>query len=225
MPTTNLPFDYDQITYPPTPWRLKGETVQSISLIDTDRARQFVPPELEIVQVLPGKTLGGVYLASYEAGSTLVYNELAIFCATTRYAGKKGFWISHIYVDEVHSLKSGPEMWGWPKEMAQFVKTPGKESQVVVRQDDKILCTINYKEPWLHWKQCLTIPAFGSVAGDIRWFEGKGNTRMGISGTKVHIPEDSPFNSLNLHRHIIALKNKEMDVTFDGIQVMGHRQL
>ena len=56
------------MTYPSAPWRLKGFAVQTLHLVDSAQARSFVPPELDIVSVLPGKTLGVMYLASYEPG-------------------------------------------------------------------------------------------------------------------------------------------------------------
>lgn len=59
------------MTYPSAPWTLKGYAVQTLQLVDSAQARSFVPPDLDIISVLPGKTLGGVYLTSYRPGSVL----------------------------------------------------------------------------------------------------------------------------------------------------------
>ncbi len=72
--------------YPPPPWTLKGGALQTLHLVDIQKVRPFVPPELHVVPILPGKTLGVVYLANYGAGSVLTYNELIVAPALTRYA-------------------------------------------------------------------------------------------------------------------------------------------
>jgi acetoacetate decarboxylase len=106
--------------YPPPPWHLYGQALQSIHLVDLARAKEFVPIDLEIVSVLPGKTLGSLYLSVYDANSTLEYHELIVVAALVRYQGKIGSWVSHIYVDNLDSVAGGREVWGLPKEMADF---------------------------------------------------------------------------------------------------------
>jgi acetoacetate decarboxylase len=66
------------MNYPPAPWQLRGNAIQTLNLVDIDRVRQFVPPELDIVAVLPGKTLGSIYISEYQIGSVLTYNELIV---------------------------------------------------------------------------------------------------------------------------------------------------
>ncbi len=168
MQNTALLPNENEVAYPPTPWRLKGRMIQSLSLIDIERAQQFVPSKMKIVAVYPGQTLGGIYLASYISGSTLVYNELAVVCALTKYAGKIGIWISHIYVDDLSSLKSGSEMWGWPKELAQFTWKQGKKDIINVKTNGLQLCSVSICKPLLHFKLPMIVPAFGSVRDDIR---------------------------------------------------------
>jgi hypothetical protein len=46
------------MSYPSAPWINKGFAYQSLHLIDLERVRAFVPSDLQIVSVLPGKTLG-----------------------------------------------------------------------------------------------------------------------------------------------------------------------
>ena len=101
--------------YPPAPWKAKGFVVQTLRLIDVEKARRFVPSELEIVSVLPGKTLGSVYIADYGPGSALEYNELIVAPALTRRGRTIRFWISHIYVDNRDSMAGGREIWGCRK--------------------------------------------------------------------------------------------------------------
>jgi hypothetical protein len=99
------------MAYPQAPWTLQGYSLQTLNLIDITAARSLVPSELEIISVWPGKTLGGVYVASYGSGSTLEYNELIVVSAITRYANRFGTWISHIYVDNPDSVA------GWSRDL------------------------------------------------------------------------------------------------------------
>ena len=46
------------MSYPSAPWELKGYALQTVHLIDIEKARPFVPPDLEIISVWPGKTVG-----------------------------------------------------------------------------------------------------------------------------------------------------------------------
>ena len=60
--------------YPPAPWKLQGYAIATLQLVDVALVRPLVPSELEIVSLLPGKTLGGIYISSYGLGSIMEYN-------------------------------------------------------------------------------------------------------------------------------------------------------
>lgn len=95
------------MNYPPAPWNLYGNALQFLHLVDLDRAKALVPSDLEVITILPRKTLGGLYLSVYEATSTLSYHELIVIPALVRYQGSIGSWISHIYVDHPESVAGG----------------------------------------------------------------------------------------------------------------------
>ncbi len=221
MDDKEQPLNLDDITFPLAPWHLKGRMFQSISLIDIKAARQFVPKNMKILTVSPGKTVGGVCLASYMSSSTLIYNELAIICAFTMYANKIGAWISHIYVDNLSSLKSGPEMWGLPKELGRFAWDGNEGDAMSVMQGGNDLCSVICSKPMIHLNFPVLVPTFGSVGGDIRWFRGKGKMDLGLARAKINIPRNSPFSCLNLDNHLIAIVADQVDMTYDNIQVIG----
>src|SRR5437867_5261733 len=122
--------------YPPAPWTLQGNAIQTLQFVDSARVRPLIPPALKLVSPWPGRTLGGLYLARYGPGSTLEYNELIVVAALTRGAGRFGIWVSHIYVDDPASMAGGREIWGLPKELAEFDREPGG---VIARQGDRVL--------------------------------------------------------------------------------------
>lgn len=108
------------MSYPQAPWILQGDAVQTLHLVNVEQVRSLVPLELDIISVWPGKTVASVYLSYYGSNSVLEYSELIIVPAVVSYQGKIGSWISHIYVDHVDSVAGGREIWGLPKELADF---------------------------------------------------------------------------------------------------------
>jgi acetoacetate decarboxylase len=210
------------MTYPSAPWTLNGFAVQTLQLVDTVQARSFVPSDLEIVSVLPGKTLGVVYVASYQPGSVLSYNELIVVPALTRSGKNLGFWISHIYVDHPDSMAGGREIWGLPKELAQFTWDLGEQSQVLVRQADRELCTLHYGRQRRLWRQPLFLPVLSRLGGDLLSFKGTFSAQVGLGKGRVDIPSESPFAALGLARAARTYHYNEMRFVAHAPRVIGH---
>ena len=141
--------------YPPAPWTLKGHGFLTLHLVDFSDAVKIIPKDLEIVQVLPGKTIGGLVLGKYEPGSTLTYGELIVVAGLVRYGSTVGAWISHIYVDSDLSIAGGREIWGLPKEEAQFLWHP--EGGAMVKQSDRILCDFTPAWQFNLWRLKRTV--------------------------------------------------------------------
>lgn len=185
-------------TNPPAPWRLKGSAAIQLQLVSTARARDLVPPELGIVCVAPGKTVGGLFIATYGAGSTLEYHELIVIPALVRKGLRVGAWISHIYVDDLQSVVGGRDIWALPKEMASFGQADDGSS--IVRQSDRVLCVIHPAQP----RAISRLPVLASVLskrdGKVLWFKGRGKGHVGTSRGQVEIPRTSPFSSLGFGR-------------------------
>jgi hypothetical protein len=209
------------MSYPSAPWALKGFAVQTLQLVDTAHARSFVPPELEIISVLPGKTLGVMYLASYGPGSILAYNELIIVPALTRYRTKIGFWISHIYVDHPDSMAGGRAIWGLPKELAQFTWQTGEQNQVVVRQGERMLLTLKYGQQRRLWRQPLFLPAISQQGGDLLWFKGTFTAQLGFGRGQVDIPAESPFAALGRARAVRTYHYNDMRFVAHAPRAIG----
>lgn len=210
------------MSYPSAPWTLKGFAVQTLQFVDTAQARAFVPPDLDIVPVLPGKTLGVVYLASYAPESVLSYNELIVVPALTRYRKNVGFWISHIYVDHPDSMAGGREIWGLPKELAQFTWQMGEESHVSVRQGEQVLCNLHYAHHRRLWRQPLFLPALSMRGKDLLRFKGTFTARLGFGKGSLDIPFESPFAALGLAGAVRICHYDDMTFVAHAPRVIGH---
>ena len=212
------------MTYPPAPWQLKGYAVQSLHLVDVEKARSFVPEELEIVSFLPGKTLGIVYLSSYETGSVLEYNELIVTAAFVRYQDKVGNWISHIYVDNEDSVAGGREIWSLPKELAEF---SWENDSVTVTQGDRQLCRLNYKKAWFSfnswWTNTIILRVISGLGSELLFFKGDCEGKLGLLKGSLKVPADSPFAALNLGRPKLTMKLNELNLFVGVPYVIGSK--
>lgn len=214
-----------QIAYPRPPWTLQGHALQTLQLVDIAQVRPLIPPELEIIAVWPGKTLGGVYLASYSSGSILEYSELIVIAAMTRHSGNVGPWISHIYVDNPDSVAGGREIWGLPKELAQFTWEQRQQPSVRVYQGDQLLCSLNYEWQLPGWKQQLTGQAFSTRSSDLLLFEAKSEGRLGLGGAKLDVPATSLLSTVGLNQVWLSFYCNPVRLTVNAPNVVGRRKV
>jgi acetoacetate decarboxylase len=204
------------MSYPPAPWHLYGTALQSLHAIDLATARQFVPLDFDVVAVLPGKTFGSLYLSVYETNSTLQYHELIVAPALVRYQGKIGAWISHIYVDNPQSVEGGRNIWGLPKQMADFSWDDG---QVKVSQAHNCLCRVDRSSlalPLSFWGNFkISGNVFGGLEREILSFQCDVTAMLNWTPLSLHVPLASPFASLDLG-------NPFFSVGFDRLQLTAH---
>ena len=218
------------MTYPQAPWTLQGYALQTLQLIDVERVRPLIPPEFDIVSVLPGKTVGGVYLAYYGSGSVLEYSELIVAAAMVRYSGKIGGWVSHIYVDNGHSVAGGREIWGLPKELAEFTwekgnsSASGYDNRVIVRQGENTLCSFSYNKQNFGLELPFSGNVFSTLAASILLFKGEMKSRLGIVGSKLQVPAESPFASLGLEPPWLTIYCDRLCLVAGVPEVVGHRK-
>lgn len=187
----------ESVAYPPAPWRLVGQAMLQLHRIPLARAQMLVPGGLSLIPVWPGCTLGGVYCARYGPGSTLQYNELIVLAGLVRIGYRLGAWISHIYVDDLHSRAGGRGIWALPKEMAEFRQTA---ERLTVRQGDALLCSL----PASQGRGWVPGPVFAPVIshrqGRFLWFRGTGGAWLGSEPGTIDVPPSSPFRLLGLCR-------------------------
>ena len=204
--------------YPQAPWTLQGYAIQTLHLVNIDQVRPLIPLELEIISVWPGKTLASVYLSNYGSGSVLEYSELIVAPAVVNYQSKIGGWISHIYVDNADSVAGGREIWGLPKELAEFNWKQGKH--VTVHQGNRKLCSLNYNQQSLAWRQWLSASAFGAKGADLLIFPAEFESVLGLIGSKLEISPESPFSGIDLGQPWLTVRCEQMSLRIDAPKVV-----
>lgn len=206
------------MAYPQAPWTLQGHAFQTLHLMDVDSVRPLIPSELKIISVWPSKTLGGVYLSYYGSGSVLEYSELIVIAAILGHKGKFGGWISHIYVDNPDSVAGGREIWGLPKELAEFT---WEENRVTVRQGDRTLCSLNYNRQGFGWRQQLGASSFSAMGSNLLLFPFELESRLGLVSSKLEVPPESAFAQLDLGQPWLTVHSDQMRLVVAGPEVVG----
>ncbi|MBD6617857.1 acetoacetate decarboxylase [Komarekiella sp. 'clone 1'] len=211
------------MSYPQAPWTLQGYAIQTLQLVNIDRVRHLIPSELEIISAWPGKTLGSVYLSNYGSGSVLEYSELIIAPAVVSYQGKFGGWVSHIYVDNADSVAGGREIWGLPKELAEFTWEQGE--RVTVRQGNQKLCSLNYNRQKLALRSHLGASGFSAMGNDLLIFPAEFESLLGLIGSKLEVPAESPFSNIGLGQPLLTVRSEQMKLQVDAPKVVGQRKV
>ena len=184
--------------------------MQSLSI---ERVRPWLPPALSVVPVAPGRTLGGLFIASYGASSTLQYHELVVVAALVRHGGRVGGWVSHIYVDDPQSRAGGHAIWGLPKELAHFDVDSDASPPVQARQGSSVLCRFAPGRGRALPRLPVFIPVLNRRGGATLWFHANGWARYRIGRSEVDVPRESPFFGLGFHRGWrVALADLDMRI-------------
>jgi hypothetical protein len=161
----------------------------------------LVPPELKIVSIWPGRTLGVVAFAHYGQGSALEYDELIVAPAVVRHGTQWGVWVSHIYVDHPDSLIGGREIWGMPKELAEFHWSDDDnvaEASATLR--GRLLARVRVDRRWWLMTGRLRFPTFSQRGNDLIRFVGETKGRLGWGRGHREIPSDSPLSFIRMGR-------------------------
>ncbi|HEY9651724.1 MAG TPA: acetoacetate decarboxylase family protein [Coleofasciculaceae cyanobacterium] len=219
------------MAYPQAPWTLQGHAIQTVQLIDIERVRPLIPSELQIISVWPGKTLGGVYLSYYGSASVLKYSELIVVAGVVSYSGKIGGWVSHIYVDNIDSVAGGRDIWGLPKELAEFTwdkkicTASGYENFVLVRQGERTLCRLHYSPKNLGLQVPFSGDVFSTKRASILVFKGELKSRVSLVSSRLEIPSESHFANIGLQQPWLTVFCDELNLVAGAPQIVGHRDV
>jgi acetoacetate decarboxylase len=194
------------VTYPPPPWRLSGTVVLGLARVPRRAAQRQLPAGVRPLPVGPGGTLAGLLLASYDARSTLSYNELIAFTAVARRRGRVGMWVSHVYVDDGASLSGGRAIWRMPKQMAEFrLEDEAGTAAAEIRQGGQLLARVHVRPPRIRWPQPVIAPVLSGTAQERLFTLGRGLGTIGPVRVEIDVPPESPLAGLALADRAIGV--------------------
>jgi hypothetical protein len=200
-------------TYPPAPWRLRGQAhfhVLAVRATDLPRTPDGFRP-----LVVAGWGLAIAGWVDYQGGSILRYGEL-LAAVVGRWPGGLSATVTHMWVDSPASRAGGRELWGYPKELAEFelaidpsgtawASQPGGDE--LARGSFQALLT----SPWrLKTKGGTVQPLDGRLVAVRSIFR----SRPAIGRGLISAPDDSPLAFANRARRLISLGLRDFDFTF-----------
>lgn len=172
-------------------------TVYAVCLLDLERVTPYIPKCFSVISHA-GKTTGLVFLSYYGPQSTLAYHELIVMPAMVQYRGKRGMWVSHIYVDCERSVAGGRAVFGLPKELASFDWLGGRPGVARIAQDSAALCTLRYGRPHGRWTRWMGGRSFSVVSDQVLSFSSRIKGDYGVSRVELEIPPESHLAPLGL---------------------------
>jgi len=138
----------ENIHYPPPPWRCAGRGLIVFRAIPV--AQMQAPPHCVMQKILPGRTLGGYYIAQYQSplapGEPEVWHEWGCIDCCARYSNVRGLHINAMAVDSPAAYKGGREIWGLNKSM-------GKIEFIVKGQRGDAALNLNDQKISLRWRE------------------------------------------------------------------------
>lgn len=109
-------------SYPPEPWYLGGSMLISAFLVPPAALPPLDIPDGRRALRVGGKVVVGAAFVRYTPGGVLAYDELLIAVPN----GSR-VTIPQIWVDSAASMAGGRELWGIPKQLAEFERTDTRD--------------------------------------------------------------------------------------------------
>ena len=200
--------------YPPAPWRLQGQAHFHVLAARAER----LPPTPDGFEplVLGGRGLVVVGWVDYRGGSILRYSEL-LAAVVGRWSGGLTVTVTHMWVDSPASRTGGRELWGYPKELAEFelaIDPSGTgRARDVVNGDELAHGS---------FRALVTSPrALGAAGGTVQPLRGRliavralFRCRPSVGRGSFMAPPGSPLAFVDGARKLISVGLRDFDFTF-----------
>lgn len=122
--------------YPPEPWNLQGLGYVSLWLVPV-RVLPALPEGVRPVSMF-GKAVVATGFVDYRPGGLLSYHEFLV-APLVRHGRTPGLSITDIWVDSPASKAGGRELWGIPKELADFEMSHDPAFHGTARVEGKVV--------------------------------------------------------------------------------------
>lgn len=198
--------------YPEEPWYLGGSLDVSVFLVPEHELPAFAMPRGRRPLMIGRRVVVGVASVRYVHGGVLAYDELLVAIPTLG-AGGVAVTIPQIWVNSDASRRGGRELWGIPKELADFVRS-GSVTTMRVDGKDAVSVRVRRGSPLVPGMRQIPLPV-EQVLGGVRT-RSVNRVISKVSGlrTSWRFAADGPLGYLRGRRPIMNIALHDGSVVF-----------
>ena len=192
-------------SYPPEPWELRGRAWVSVWLVRSDA----LPPLPVRPVTVFGRAVVGTAFVDYRPPGMTYHEVLA--AVLVRHGWRFGVSIARIWVDSPSSRAGGRELWGIPKEAAEFEW--GRDA-ASARDEHGPIASVRARPP----RFGVRLPAAGSTWQ--AFGDGLARTPLRATGHVApvrvtwHVEPTGPLAWLLPHRPLVSVAVRRLRLTF-----------
>jgi hypothetical protein len=169
----------------PLPWGLKSLCMTVFYLVPAKDVRDKVPHPLKVSEVVPGFTIGGLYAARYGAVTNSL-SEFGLLQAYVSYGDKKGFFMRNFCMEGKESADGcGCGAFSWD--------AGGKWLSLEVSSGGERLVNLRMRPIVQGIPFSANMPFLCVKGNNVVYFQNHFISKIGISNSKVTVPEGSPL--------------------------------
>lgn len=199
------------VEYPPEPWDLQGHGYIALWLVPT-RALPALPAGVTPVSLL-GRSIVATAFVDYLPGGLLPYHEFLV-APLVRHGARVGISITDIWVDSKASRAGGRELWGIPKEMAEFDLAHGPVFHGTARVDGVAVASADGRRGQRGVRP--PFPVLGStlqtLAGDLARTPLRAGGRLHLARASWNV--DGPLEWLRPYRPFLTVATTDFTLRF-----------
>ncbi|MEV6015686.1 acetoacetate decarboxylase family protein [Streptomyces sp. NPDC051997] len=199
-------------SYPEEPWRLAGQMYLSLWLVPVRELPRVADGTRPVT--VAGRGAVGAAWVLYENDSVLHYNEL-LRAVLVRDGHRPRVCITDIWVDSAASMAGGRELWGIPKELADFDidRTAGLRAGAATEKD--VLATAAF-EPGrrMPGRWPLTYRVAQTLDGALKTSSVRSRSTVRTARAHWIAQESSPLGELSRRRPLLSLALNDFAIRF-----------
>ncbi|GHJ48020.1 acetoacetate decarboxylase [Catellatospora sp. TT07R-123] len=200
------------MAYPPQPWSLHGQLHVSVWLLPADR---LPPIPAEVAAAVRPVRIGryavvGTAWVDYQQGGDMSYREL-LSAVLMRAGLRSRVTITHIWVDSADSRDGGRELWGIPKDLAEFELTGTDAAAVTGGQP---IATAVIRRSRLGLRLPIGFRVVQALRGRALTTPVRAVARCGPSRLTWQIAPDGPLGFLAGRRPLLSLTAADFRMRF-----------
>ncbi|MBV1852657.1 acetoacetate decarboxylase family protein [Catellatospora tritici] len=201
------------MAYPPQPWSLRGQLYVSVWAVPVADLPPIPPEVTAAVRLvrLGRYALVGTAWVDYQPGGDMAYRELLGAVLMRAGFSRPRVTITHIWVDSVDSRDGGRELWGIPKDLADFELSDTDAAAVTAGQP---IATATIRRSRLALRLPIGFRVTQALNGRALTTPVRARARCGPARLNWQIASDGPLGFLSGRRPLLSLAAADFDMRF-----------